>query len=495
MKTQIHTQWELKFATVTFGIFSALVNLANAADPHTNSWLTTYAGQYARVYLTDTDKTNGTSTTTWSRGSLSQSLPVYSGVREIYYSASWVYIRSAGLGIHTMGPWYTTTNHTALFQNVPVNTKVFYRIPRSPTTNGTHALTGLGAIGYFVDGVAMYDSRDAFYWNGTTEANGAGSWNRDAYVNESQTFDPAYAHQPGAGQYHYHANAPALRYLLGDHMDFNSTNKMYTESTNPVTQHSAILGWVRDGFPIYGPYGYSNPTNPASGLRRMVSGYVARNGLNGTDNLSTNGANRSAIPAWATRAGETAMAGPPVSTTYPFGRYLEDNAYLGDLTNSATGSNYVLGVDFDLNEYNTRWCVTPEFPAGTWAYFTCITSNGAPAFPYNIGRTYCGNTGVNVGGGTVTTLGETVTTNYLGGANSVLTIAAPIVSNNVVTLTWTATEGGTYSVATSGDLATWSTNSTGITALLNQGKTTTAMVATNQFFKVTRTALITYDTN
>jgi hypothetical protein len=30
-------------------------------------------------------------------------------------------------------------------------------------------------------------------------------------------------------------------------------------------------------------------------------------------------------------------------------------------------------VDFDLDEYNGRWCVTPEFPNGTYAYFVAIS--------------------------------------------------------------------------------------------------------------------------
>ncbi len=460
---------------------------ATAADPIITSWLTTYSGQYARVYLTDTDKTNGTDVTTWSRNALSQSLPVYAGVREVFSSANWVYIRTPGLGIHTMGPWYTTTSHTNVFMNVPVNSKTFYRLPRTPVTNSTHNLTGGGPIGYFVDGVAMFDSRDAFYWNGSTEAMGSGSWNRDAYVNESQTFDPAFAHQPGNGQYHYHANTPALRYLLGDHVDFNSSTKMYSESTSAVTQHSPILGWVRDGFPIYGPYGYATATNASNGVRRMISGYVLRNGANGTDNLTAT--TRTAIPAWATRAGEPAMTGPAVNGTYPLGRYLEDNAYLGDLTNSMTGQRYQQGVDFDLNEHNTRWCVTPEFPTGTWAYFTCITSNGAPVVPYNIGRTFQGTPT-----GSTTTLAESVTTNFIGGANSILSLAVPVVSNNIVTLTWSATEGGTYRVEGTGNLISWTTNASGISAIRNKG-TTSLPVTTHQFFRVTRTALATYDTN
>jgi len=461
-------------------------NILCAANPQLDSWLTTYSGQYARVYLTDANKTAGTSATTWSRGAVSQSVPAYSGVSEVYCSANWVYVRTSGLGVHVMGPWYLNSGHTTLFPNVPINTKTLYRFPRVPVTNATHALTGGGPIGYFVDGVSMFDSRDAFHWNGSAEVGGAGSWNRDAWVNESITFDPAYAHQPANGQYHYHANPIALRYLFGDHVHFDSATKTYAESTDATARHSPILGWVRDGIPIYGPYGYATATNSSSGVRRMTSGYALRNGQNGTDNLAATG--RTAIPAWATRAGETAATGPAVSASYPLGRYLEDNAYLGDLTNSVTGQRYQQGTDFDLNEWNTRWCVTPEFPNGTWAYFVCIASNGAPVFPYNIGRTYLGQ----ATGGT-TTLTETVTTNVVGGANSSLVLAPPVVSKNIVTLTWSATEGGRYRVEASGNLSTWTTNATDIAATQNKGISTTVNTGASQFFRVTRTALATYD--
>jgi hypothetical protein len=469
----------LCFSAITLTLAIAQLH---AADPQLDSWLTTYSGKYARVYLTDAAKLAGTAVTTWSKGALNQSLPAYCGVHEVYYSANWVYLRTSGLGSHTMGPWLNGN-----FPNVPINMKKIFRIPRTPVTNSVHALTGGGAIGYFVDGVAMFDSRDAFYWNGSGELSGSGSWNRDAWVNEGVTFDPGYAHQPGSGAYHYHASPIALRQLLGDHVDFVAATKTYRESTNTVTSHSPILGWVRDGFPLYGPYGYSNPTNPASGVRRMISGYTLRDGGNGTDNLTATG--RTAIPAWAARAGESAVTGPAVSGTYPLGRYLEDNAYLGDLINPSTGSNFVQGADFDLNEWNTRWCVTPEFPNGTWAYFLCIASNGTPVFPYNISRTFFGTTQ----GGEVTTITETVTTNFLGGANSALVLDKPAVSNGVVTLTWSATEGGTYRVEASGTLSSWTTNATGIAAIQNRGTLVTASTGTNQFLRVARTALATYD--
>ena len=169
------------------------------ADPQLSSWMTTYAGKYARIYTTDANKLAGNSVTTWTNGTQTQGTAAYCGVQEISYSANWIYLRTTGLGAHIMGPWYGNAAHTQPFPNYPVNRKALYRIPRSSTITAppaTKTLTGLGVIGYFVDGVAMFDSRDGFYWNGTAEAGGGGTgyWNRDAYVNEGVTFEIGRAH-------------------------------------------------------------------------------------------------------------------------------------------------------------------------------------------------------------------------------------------------------------------------------------------------------------
>jgi hypothetical protein len=42
----------------------------------------------------------------------------------------------------------------------------------------------------------------------------------------------------------------------------------------------------------------------------------------------------------------------------------------------------------DLDQYNGRFCVTPEFPKGTYAYFVTTDLIGKPAFPYTIGSNY-----------------------------------------------------------------------------------------------------------
>jgi hypothetical protein len=359
---------------------------------------------------------------------------------------------------------------------------VLYRIPRNPAVHTATNLTGLGAIGYFVDGVAMFDTRDAFYWNGTADVTGTGSWNREAYANEGATFDPGYAHQENTGTHHYHANPIALRYLLGDHVDYNAATKTYSENTNAVSKHSPILGWARDGFPVYGPYGYSSASNSASGVRRMLTGFAIRNGQNGTDNLST----RASIPLWAGRmyGTSTNQSGPTVSASYPLGRYLEDYAYLGDL-------GKVQGADFDLDEYNGRWCVTPEFPQPHYAYFVSISSNGTPVFPNNIGRAFYGNPT----GGT-TTLAEAVVTNFLGGPNLREVMSPPVRSGNNVVLTWSAVEGGTYRVEgeslSGSNWVAFNTNTVS-NAVIGSATETSGATNTVRFYRVARTGLANYD--
>jgi len=167
---------------------------------------------------------------------------------------------------------------------------------------------------------------------------------------------------------------------------------------------------------------------------------------------------------------------------------MEDYAYLGDLTNSATGTNYQLGTHFDLDEYNGRWCVTPEFPGGTYAYFVSMSSNGTPVFPNNIGRAFYGNPT-----GSTTTITETVATNFLGGANLREVLNAPSKSGSTVVLTWSAVEGGTYRVESLTNLTLWTTNATGIAAVLNTGSNTNTSTESGKFFRINRTTIANYD--
>ncbi|MEM7146696.1 MAG: sulfatase-like hydrolase/transferase, partial [Verrucomicrobiota bacterium] len=430
---------------------------AAMADPRIYSWFTDRSGVYARVYETPADEIAQNAVTTWSRGAGTQALPTYAGINEICYTADWVYIRSTNLASHIMGPWGPTGN----FPNFPANLAVSHRFPRNPAnaTNPAYSppssnITGGGDIGRFVNGVAMFDSRDAFTYDADTmteqrpQNGGDGAWNRDAYVNESPTFDSGNAHQANAN-YHYHANPPGLRWELGDSVDYDETTNVYTENFNGG--HSPIIGWCDDGLPIYGPYGFSDPTDPASDIRRMISGFQLRTDMN-ADSL------RDSWPAWATRiyasTTQTFVAGPNVDASYPLGRYLEDNDFKGDLGftqyNSAALGAFNDSNHYDLNEYNVRFCVTPEFPGGTWAYFTCVAADGTPVFPYNIGRSYFlpPVAGAPDGVPDSSESGATVTMHFEGGPEKTEIMESLSVDDLTgdVTIAWSGIEGGTYEI-------------------------------------------------
>ena len=434
---------------------SLLLILPLSADPLISSWLTELSGRYARIYPDNEALNAQDPIITWSRGQGTQAAPTYAGVSEVSATDTNVYIRSSGLGFHVMGPWFGETGN--LFPNYPSNQAVLYRFPRTPVVPTNKAPTGLGAIGYFVDGIAMFDSRDAFSYDnsaGVDDGPNAGNgvdgddvWNRDAFINESVTFDNANAHQAGS-QHHYHANPPALRHLLGGSVSYDISSNTYTETPNG--EHSPILGWVRDGLPIYGPYAYSNPTDPDSTIRRMISGYQRRDGSNGSTNLNNTG--RTTRPQWQVRNEglsatlSTNEYGPDVSAAIPLGHYLEDYTYKGDLSFTqydGTGS-FNEATHFDLNEYNVRWSVTPEFPNGTWAYFTCIEPNGTPTFPYNISRYYF----ANPSGNTATNIPATATQVFQGGPEKNLSITSLAIeeASNDITLVWSSVEGGNYTV-------------------------------------------------
>ena len=121
------------------------------------------------------------------------------------------------------------------------------------------------------------------------------------------------------------------------------------------TDHSPILGWSYDGYPIYGPYGYS--TKSGGTVTQLKSGYLL--------DLKPN---------------------RPPTSVFPSEFFVEDFTW----TNSSD--------EISLDENNGRFCVTPEFPNGTYAYFATFdltpSSDGVfknykkPAFPYLIGKSY-----------------------------------------------------------------------------------------------------------
>jgi hypothetical protein len=164
---------------------------------------------------------------------------------------------------------------------------------------------------------------------------------------------------------------------------------------------------------------------------------------------------------------------------------MEDNDFLGD-HGIAPGTN-----TYDLDEYNGRWCVTPEFPNGTYAYFVSISTNGTPVFPYNIGRGFYGSPT----GGTVTAITETVVTNFLGNTNLASKLNSPGVNNGTVTLSWSAIEGGSYQVEAKTNLTDsgWTVLQSGVSPNQITGGYTNITSLDQRFYRVARTSVAAYD--
>lgn len=86
--------------------------------------------------------------------------------------------------------------------------------------------------------------------------------------------------------------------------------------------------------------------------------------------------------------GLTRLNGPAVGVNFPLGAFIEDRTFV-------SGSG-------DLDIHNGRFCITPDYPNGIYAYFVTLNANLYPVYPYVIGPTYygivqAGNTGPNSG--------------------------------------------------------------------------------------------------
>jgi hypothetical protein len=143
-----------------------------------------------------------------------------------------------------------------------------------------------------------------------------------------------------------------VQYYFTDGSGIIDNDRKFYYQSNPALLnathtdgHSKIIGFAFDGNPIYGPYGYSVFDDKNSGVRPMETSYRL------TDIQRVNG-------------------------TIPDGSYIEDFVYEKDLG--------------DLDQYNGRECVTPDYPNGIYAYFVTVDPDDVtlPRYPYIIGPTY-----------------------------------------------------------------------------------------------------------
>jgi len=357
----------MKQKITLFGMFLFGCTLFGQTNPIITKWLQNTTGITGRHYV------SGNSTPIVDA--------VLANVQTVQYSANWVYVTTNGIPAYITGPFLDGNPSLATTQAGAI-----FKFPLNPTQNtGTATATTGGNIGLFKNGVALFDYRDGVSYNLTTGANaggplggtGQGIWNRDAVVAEKTGFDCAKAH-PAMGNYHHHQNPSAFNLdisVLSTVCNTYPSDGLYVINT---TQHSPLLGFAYDGFPIYGAYAYAN-VDGTGGIVRMKSGYQLRNITTRTVYAD----------------GTDVTDGPPVSTTYPLGIYREDYEYVAHQSDPSY-----------LDSHNGRFCVTPEYPNGIYCYFTTVDINHNSAYPYVIGPTFYGNKTAS----RVTSITEVVTT-------------------------------------------------------------------------------------
>ena len=152
------------------------------------------------------------------------------GASDMYIQGNFIYIKSTGRPDHK-SPYYQGTTWSSLYEayngsntawnqnpNKIASFNYTFKIPLNPTVATTHAATPLGAIGISLNGVPLYNQY-------------AGP-NNLPLTNEINSFDQNAGHPQAQGAYHYHVEPNFLTASKG---------------------RSALMGFLLDGFPVYGP--------------------------------------------------------------------------------------------------------------------------------------------------------------------------------------------------------------------------------------------------
>jgi hypothetical protein len=226
-------------------------------------------------------------------------------------------IESNDIPKHTVGRFPNRGNPNAIAaQNWTI------KIPLQPIPNDTvtplHQSTNHGPpnmpFGVGVNGV-LFEPGTAEFWMGDRTAD----WNYEALGGAvGLGLDANHAHVQPGGIYHYHGLPTGLLEELG-----------FTAGEIDDNTHSPLIGWAADGFPVYYAFGYQQADDPKSSVVKLTTSFRLKQGQR------------------------------PSGSAGPGGRY--DGAFIQDY-------EYALGTG-DLDECNGRFCVTPEFPEGTYAYF------------------------------------------------------------------------------------------------------------------------------
>jgi hypothetical protein len=208
------------------------------------------------------------------------------------------HIQANGIPNHEPGQFPNRHN-----PNVIAPQRYDYKVPLHPKLAEKPVPFHMQPFGIAVNGV-VFDPFAAEWWQGNP------AWQYEPHGSAIDLgLDASNAHVQPNGAYHYHGIPKGMiEKLSGDKIQM------------------VLVGWAADGFPIYGPFGYSTAQDSGSALKKLDSSYAIKQG--------------------------TRPAGSP-GGKYD-GSFVQDYEYI-----ESSG---------DLDASNGRSGVTPEFPQGTYYY-------------------------------------------------------------------------------------------------------------------------------
>ncbi len=222
-------------------------------------------------------------------------------------------VKANGIPIHGVGQFPNRYNPNSIKEQ---NYNFSLSLNQTPATEPIplHNDTSRGPpnipFGIAVNGV-LFDPGTAEFYIGDRKAD----WNYEAMSGAVLLgLDHNHAHVQPNGSYHYHGLPNGLLEKIGLH----------------PKEHSPVVGYSMDGYPIYALYGFKDPENRNSEIIKLNSSYRLKKGKRPNP---------------------------------PGGKY--DGTFSKDY-------EFVRGLG-DLDECNGRFTKTKEFPRGTYAYY--LTEN------------------------------------------------------------------------------------------------------------------------
>lgn len=246
----------------------------------------------------------------------------------------------------------------------PLDTSKSAMFTTRPTVNVEECQTGLGPIGYFANGVSIYD------WNDGQSYEGERIWQHTAANAEIHDLDICLGHA-ARGDYHHHNHSACLAEQLND----------------SGQEHSPVYGTSADGYPVHGPWHAQGTLAISSWVTRDYDSTDSPTGCGGNgertcllvDNYDiSKGTEVASKPGPTTSESIISMSKNPIAAVS--GLYFQD--YYNDSVLSAQGGAY-------LDHHNGH-----EHSDLGYHYHLTITENAdgiqTPAFPFTFGPTYRG---------------------------------------------------------------------------------------------------------